>query len=188
MMKKCVVFCSGSGTTFDYLANSVVTKKAKFVIVGMVASRANIKAIDFAKKYQIQSFVQSKENEKEMLAFLREKEADFIVLAGFLKKVTPQLLSHYPNKVVNTHPSLLPKFGGLGMYGRYVHQAVADSTDSKTGVTVHIVTENYDEGPILGQKKIAINLSDTAEIIEEKVKKIEKPFLLEMLNTFVGTI
>lgn len=117
-----------------------------------------------------------------LLALLRKGNPDFILLAGFLKKIGPGVLNVFQNRIVNTHPSLLPKYGGHGMFGRRVHEAVLKAKEPQTGVTIHLVNEKYDEGPILKQVTIPIHANETADRLEARVKEIEKSVLLEFLN------
>jgi phosphoribosylglycinamide formyltransferase-1 len=94
-------------------------------------------------------------------------------LAGFLWKIPENLIANYPNRIINIHPALLPKYGGKGMYGMYVHEAVKNNNETETGITIHYVNENYDEGAIIKQAKVALNPNDTPEMIAEKVHHLE---------------
>lgn len=104
---------------------------------------------------------------------LKKLNIDFIVLAGFLKKIPVDLIHEYKNNIINIHPALLPKFGGKGMYGLKVHEAVLASKEIETGITIHRVTENYDEGKIIFQAKCKIEKNDSVESIEKKVHDLE---------------
>lgn len=106
---------------------------------------------------------------------------DLIVLAGFMKMIGPRVLQAYRNRIVNIHPALLPRHGGKGMYGMYVHRAVIASGDTVTGVSVHLVDEEYDHGRILAQTEVPISIHDTPETLAEKVLKVENRFLVETL-------
>lgn len=113
---------------------------------------------------------------------LRKHEVDLILLSGYMKKLGSKMLSEYQYKILNIHPSLLPKFGGKGMYGDHVHQAVLDSKEKETGATVHIVTEEYDQGPIINQQKVLLSRNETLETIREKVREIEAHLYVDTLN------
>ncbi|MEN9640454.1 MAG: hypothetical protein RLZZ262_2323 [Bacteroidota bacterium] len=104
---------------------------------------------------------------------LREHRIDVVVLAGFLLLIPPALIEAYPNRIVNIHPALLPKYGGKGMYGHFVHEAVAAAGEVESGITIHLVTEAYDEGPILAQHRATLTSEDNALTIENKVRKLE---------------
>ncbi len=120
---------------------------------------------------------------------LRELEAasiDWIVLAGFLKKVGPRVLSRYAGRILNTHPSLLPKFGGQGRYGRRVHEAVLAAGERVTGVSVHLVTAEYDDGPVVAQAEVPVYLADDVESLADRVRIREKALIIETLKRLVA--
>jgi len=112
-------------------------------------------------------------NSKEFLHFLKS-EADYIILAGFLLKIPEDIIKTFPNKIINIHPALLPKYGGKGMYGMHVHQAVVDNNEKFTGITIHYVNENYDEGAIIFQEKVVLIEKDTPEDVAAKIHKLEQ--------------
>ena len=119
---------------------------------------------------------------QRILERLEEHEIDLIVLAGYMKMLPSELIERYKRRIINTHPSLLPKFGGEGMYGRYVHEAVIAAGEKRSGITVHFVEEEYDSGEIILQKSIAINPSWDAQALETAVKQIEPDVLIEALQ------
>ena len=108
-----------------------------------------------------------------MLNLLKASNPDLIVLAGFLWKFPEPILNAFPNKVINVHPALLPKFGGKGMYGMHVHEAVVANNETETGITIHYVNEHYDEGATIFQAKCEVNSADTAEDVAAKIHKLE---------------
>jgi phosphoribosylglycinamide formyltransferase-1 len=105
--------------------------------------------------------------------FLREKNIDFIVLAGFLWKIPPALISAYPSRIINIHPALLPKYGGKGMYGHFVHEAVIAAGDTESGITIHFVDEQYDHGGTIFQATCPVSPSDTPESLAKKIHVLE---------------
>jgi phosphoribosylglycinamide formyltransferase-1 len=109
----------------------------------------------------------------EVIDIIKNRNVDLIVLAGYLKLIPDELISKFPNRIINIHPSLLPKFGGKGMYGKKVHQSVIDSGEKESGITVHYVNKNYDEGEIIKQIKITVDETDTSETLESKIHQIE---------------
>jgi phosphoribosylglycinamide formyltransferase-1 len=111
---------------------------------------------------------------------------NFIVLAGFLKKIPEQLIQKYPEQIINIHPSLLPKFGGKGMYGDHVHRAVIDSKEKESGITIHLVNAEYDKGKILAQFSVPIETYETADSLREKIKKLEHIHLPEVLQNVIN--
>ncbi|MEY4433492.1 MAG: phosphoribosylglycinamide formyltransferase, partial [Bacteroidota bacterium] len=111
-------------------------------------------------------------------------QPDLIVLAGFLLKFPESIVAEYPDKIINIHPALLPKYGGKGMYGMHVHRAVVENKESKTGITIHYVNENYDEGNIIFQKEVTVLISDTPEVVAAKIHQLEQdhfPAVIEKL-------
>ncbi len=116
-----------------------------------------------------------------ILAALQEAECDLIVLAGYMKKLGPKVLAVYGGRIINIHPSLLPKYGGQGMYGQHVHRAVLAAGDTVTGVSIHLVNEEYDQGRILAQAEVPVLAEDTVESLAARVLKCEHMFLAETL-------
>ena len=150
-MIRIVIFASGSGTNAEnlikYFKNSPVAR-----VTAVLSNNENARALKRAKKHKVAAFSFSKKEMHDIADFLKEK-ADFIILAGFLWRIPKSLIDLFPNKIVNIHPALLPKYGGKGMYGMHVHETVKKSGDSETGITIHYVNEGYDEGNIIFQKK-----------------------------------
>ncbi len=108
-----------------------------------------------------------------------EFKIDYIFLSGYMKKIEKNLLKEFPNKIINSHPALLPKFGGSGMYGRFVHEAVIKAKEKESGCTIHYVNENYDEGEYILQKSISLLQDEKVETLEEKIKELEKAAVVE---------
>jgi phosphoribosylglycinamide formyltransferase-1 len=113
------------------------------------------------------------ENGLTVLQELDYRAIDWIVLAGFLRKIPTNLINGFPNRIINIHPSLLPKFGGKGMYGQFVHQAVYDAKETETGITIHLVNEEFDKGEILAQFKTPLSPADTPALIAQKISLLE---------------
>lgn len=120
-----------------------------------------------------------------MVDVLREHEVDLLVLAGYMKKLGPKTLNEFEGRIINIHPALLPRHGGQGMYGMNVHRSVIESGDSETGITVHWVTEDYDTGPIIAQRRIPVLPDDTPESLSERVLAQEHEFLIETLENII---
>ena len=116
---------------------------------------------------------------------LIDESIDWLLLLGYMKPVTAPILEALPERVINIHPSLLPKFGGKGFYGRLVHQAVLDSGDTVTGATLHQVSEIYDRGQVISQKEVPVKRQDEIEVLETRVKKAERALLREFLDTLI---
>lgn len=114
---------------------------------------------------------------------LRDQQTNLVLLAGYMKRLGPITLDAFAGHIINTHPSLLPKYGGRGLYGLRVHEAVLANGDAETGATVHIVENDYDSGPILAQTRIDVRPDDTAQRLEQRVKRCERKLLLNTLRT-----
>ena len=139
-------------------------------------SNANAKALDHVREYNIDAYILNKEdlyNSDKIINELQDKDIDLIILAGFMWMIPDNLITAFPDQMINIHPALLPQYGGKGMYGKKVHEAVIENKESETGMTIHYVNENYDEGKIIFQAKLPILDSDTPESISAKVKELE---------------
>jgi phosphoribosylglycinamide formyltransferase-1 len=112
---------------------------------------------------------------------LEEANADWVLLAGYMKRLGPRMLGRFRNRIINTHPALLPKFGGQGFYGQRVHEAVIEAGETESGATVHVVNEAYDSGPILAQVRVPVEKNDTAEVLEDRVKRAERKLIVTTL-------
>ena len=186
MIKNIAIFASGSGTNTENIANYFKTKGLISINL-IVTNKKDALVIQRAKNLGIASVVIEKSawsNEAKVTAILAKYKIDLIVLAGFLLKVPEYLIKSYPNRIINIHPALLPKHGGKGMYGDFVHESVYQSKDKETGITIHYCNENYDEGNILFQAKCTIHPQDTPASIAQKVHQLEYqhyPVVLENL-------
>ncbi len=173
-MRKIVIFASGSGSNAEKIILHF-NKNEQVNVAGVLTNNPNAKVLDKAKKYAVPTIVFSKQELENGYIFekINQMQPDLIVLAGFLLKFPQAIIAAYPNKIINIHPALLPKYGGKGMYGKHVHQAVLDSNEKETGITIHYVNEHYDEGGIIFQKRINIKNCKTAEEIAEKIQELE---------------
>ncbi len=190
-IKNIVVFASGNGSNFIAIHKSIEDGKINGRIVLLISNNPHSKAIDFARLNNIKTSIINKDIISDLVRhkdfLLKELESvntDLIVLAGYLKMIPINIISEYKNKILNIHPSLLPKFGGKGFYGMKVHEAVFKSKEVFTGATVHFVDEIYDNGPILSQKKIKIFHDDNPETIAKKVLDIEHRLLPYIVQKF----
>ncbi len=174
-MKKIAIFASGSGSNFE---NIVLYFKnhSEIEIEGLYCNNPDAFALTRAEKFGITKTVFSKQelqNSNLLCKDLIEKKIDYIVLAGFLWLIPGHFTNEFPNKIINIHPALLPKYGGKGMYGMNVHKKVIENKESESGITIHFVNENYDEGNILFQFKCKILNSDTSETLANKIHQLE---------------
>ena len=174
MSKNIAVFASGNGTNaerlFDYFEAHPTIK-----IAALFCNKQNAPVIERAAKRAIPVVVFSREDfvSGGVSNELARMEIDWLVLAGFLWLLPPALISQFPESIVNLHPSLLPKYGGKGMYGHHVHQAVLDAGDKESGITIHLVNEEYDSGGIVFQTKCKVENGDTADSLATKIHELE---------------
>jgi phosphoribosylglycinamide formyltransferase-1 len=182
--KRIVIFASGSGTNAQNLIQYF--QQSKFAEVVLVLSnKKDAQVLIRSKSLLVNSKHFTKEelfSSEGVLRLLKEAKADLIVLAGFLLKFPTIILTEYPNHVINLHPALLPKYGGKGMYGHYVHQAVIANKEKETGITIHYVNENYDEGAIIFQKSVKLSEDDTTETVAHKIHKLEYKYFPKVVE------
>lgn len=174
-MKRIVIFASGSGSNAENLIQ-FFQNRDNISVIQILTNNPQAKVLDRAKKLNISALsfnniALTKTN--DVLNLLKSTNPDLIVLAGFLWKFPEFILKEFPNKVINIHPALLPKYGGKGMYGMHVHKAVVENNESETGITIHYVNEHYDEGAIIFQAKCDVTSSNSAEDIAAKIHDLE---------------
>jgi phosphoribosylglycinamide formyltransferase 1 len=174
-MKKIALFASGSGTNVqriaEYFQNSEIIK-----VDCILSNNSKAFVLERAKTLNISSFVFSREDfydSSKVIELLIERKIDLLVLAGFMWLVPQNLIDSYRNRIINIHPALLPKYGGKGMYGMYVHQSIIENKEPESGITIHYVNENYDEGNIILQAKCKVEKNDTPESLAQKIHKLE---------------
>ena len=185
-MKKIVLFASGTGSNAEKII--LHFKKSGLAnVVAILSNNPHAKVLEMAKNYDIKTIVFSKQelNEGFVLDKLKEIEPTIIVLAGFLWKFPETIISKFPNRVINIHPALLPKYGGKGMYGMHVHKAILDNKEKETGITIHYINENYDEGAFIFQKVVNIEKCKTPEEIAAKVHQLEHKFFPEVIESLI---
>jgi phosphoribosylglycinamide formyltransferase-1 len=187
-MKRIAIFASGSGTNAEnimrYFADSDVV-----IVNYVITNNRDAKVIERAGKYGVSVKILEKGelNTPEFLHFLKE-ESDFIVLAGFLLKIPDAVVLAFPDKIVNIHPSLLPKYGGKGMYGSHVHEAVVANKEKESGITIHLVNEKYDEGAILFQASVPLEESDNPETVASKIHELEQKYFPSVIEKVVMSV
>jgi phosphoribosylglycinamide formyltransferase-1 len=181
------IFISGTGSNAKNLIRFFAPIKT--IKINLVLSeRVNPELENLCKVEKIDFLTINKQqstNADFLVDSCKKYDIHYIVLAGFLKKVPEKLILQYPEQIINIHPSLLPKFGGKGMYGDHVHKAVLESKEMTSGITIHLVNEEYDEGKILGQFSISIKANETVESLKEKIQKLEHTHLPLVLQSLV---
>ena len=175
-MKKIAIFGSGNGSNAKNIINYFKLNK-QIIIKLIVTNRSEAGIIEIAKNSKIDTLIVTKyKTESQILSQLKKENISFIVLAGYLKKIPELIINNYQKKIINIHPSLLPNYGGKGMYGLNVHKEVLNNKEIETGITIHYVNEKYDEGKIVFQAKCNISDCKTAKLISRKVQNLEHQF------------
>ena len=175
-MKNVAIFVSGSGTNCENIIRHFSQSDSVKVAL-VVSNRADAYALVRAKNHGVPTAVVGKQafaDAQQVLPLLSGYGIDFVVLAGFLLMVPDYLIEHFPRRMVNLHPALLPKFGGKGMYGHHVHEAVKAAGEAETGITIHYVSPICDGGEIIAQFSTPLTADDTPESIAEKVHQLEQ--------------
>ena len=183
--RRIAIFASGEGTNaqciMDHFRNSAVGE-----VAWVVSSKSSAPVLERAKKAGIESRVLDRVHFYEtdtIIKELKERKIDLIVLAGFLWMVPEYLIKAFPNAIINIHPALLPKFGGKGMYGMKVHEAVIASKEKESGISIHYVNEHYDEGKIISQFKCSVAENDTPELLAKKIHQLEHMHFANVIET-----
>jgi len=188
-MKHVCIFASGNGTNAQNIIECF--KKTKNIEISLVLSnKKDSYVLQRAKLLDVSNRFFSREDfhNYTILKLLEEYEIDFIVLAGFLWLIPKELLRAYPNRIVNIHPALLPKYGGKGMYGARVHDTVLENKEKESGISIHYVNEEYDKGDIIFQARCKIGQGETADSLAKKVHKLEYEHYPLVIKKLVDSI
>ena len=186
-MTNIAIFASGSGSNAENIVNYFASKQDINVVM-IISNRSDAYVHERAKNLNIPSFTFKKSDFDDGTAVLNKMadyEIDFIVLAGFLLKVPHSIMESFPNCIINIHPALLPKYGGKGMYGNNVHNAVKNAGEKETGITIHYINENYDEGDIIYQAMCEVADLDTPQDIANKVQNLEQMHFPKIIEEIV---
>ncbi len=184
------IFASGEGTNaenlFKYFKNDHRVK-IKLVVVNNDTAGVIAKAEAHKKTVQLISKTSLNEYSNQIIEFLKAENINLIVLAGFLLKIPESFVKAFPNQIINIHPSLLPKYGGKGMYGINVHNAVIENKETESGITIHYVNEEYDKGEFIMQAKCSIDTNDTTESLQRKIRNLELEYLPKAIEKIIST-
>lgn len=189
-MRNIAIFASGNGTNAENIAE-YFSKNEKIKVALIVSNRANAGVHERARRLGIPSLTLPKADfiaGELVLQVLREYRIDFVVLAGFMCLVSEPLLRAFPNRIVNIHPALLPKFGGKGMFGHHVHEAVVAAGEKESGITIHYINEQYDEGQIVFQASCPLIPEDTPDTVAAKVHALEYRYYPQVIEQIIGKI
>jgi phosphoribosylglycinamide formyltransferase-1 len=192
MTPNLVVCASGEGTNFEAIVRASQEGKLAARVTGLVTNRQGIGALARAQKLGIpaavinpKNFTSRSEWDRAMVAQFQEWKADYVVLAGYLALIGSEVLKSFAQRVVNSHPALLPKFGGAGMYGDRVHAAVVKAGEKESGVTIHLIDEVFDRGKIIAQERVVVLPNDTTETLSRRVKDLEVLLYPKVINDMV---
>ncbi len=177
-----IIFASGNGSNAQMLHTQAMQTQL-FNVAAIVCNQAAAGIVTYALQQNIPLLIIKKEELSTtfFIQTLQIYQPKLLVLAGFLCKIPAAIITAFPNGIVNIHPSLLPKYGGAGMYGKHVHQAVFNNAEKQTGITIHLVNEEYDKGAILLQKSVDIDSTDTPQTIAQKVLLLEHTYYTQIV-------
>ena len=187
MVKNLAIFASSNGSNAENICR-FFQNSSDINVVLICSNNKDAYVVKRAEKLQIPLFIFTKqglENFFELEKVLAEKGVDFIILAGFLLKIPKKLLENFPNKIINIHPALLPKYGGKGMYGNNVHKAVLENKETESGITIHFVNSKYDDGEIVFQAKCKVEKNASVESLIKKVRKLEREFFPKTIEGMI---
>ncbi len=180
-MKRVAILASHNGSGFTALHKAAKKREIDIEIVLVISNNSNSAALQKATEYGIDNFIVNSKTDtdpnKKIEQLLKEYKCNYVFLSGYMKKLSSSLTKNF--NIINSHPALLPKYGGEGMYGRFVHEAVIKNRENESGVTIHLVNENYDEGKILLQKRLTLSKDENVDSLESKIKKLEQLTIVE---------
>ncbi|HUH25284.1 MAG TPA: phosphoribosylglycinamide formyltransferase [Flavobacterium sp.] len=173
-MKNIVLLASGSGSNAENIIEYFYKKDIECTF-HIITNKKDAFVLERAKKLNVSAeVITKKQNDEGVLCDkMKELNPDLIILAGYLLLFPTEIIQEFPNKIINIHPALLPKYGGKGMYGNFVHEAVVENKETETGITIHFVSEQYDEGAIIFQAKTSVAAKDSADDVAHKVHQLE---------------
>ena len=183
-MKRLAFLASYNGSSARAITEACRDGTLNAAPILIISNNAKSTALQWAADNDLKNF-HVNGNDEEIINILQNHDIDLIVLSRYMNLIGPEIVQAFPNKILNIHPALLPKYGGQGMYGRNVHEAVKAAGDLETGITIHYVDEIYDNGTIIAQKKISLKASDSVDEIEQKVRAAEPGFYTETLQTLL---
>ncbi len=189
-VKNIAILASGAGSNAQKILE-YFSDRMDIAVRLIISNKKEAGVLNIAKLASIDTFVATRDtfySTTDLLVELDKRNIDFIVLAGFLWLIPPYLIQHYPDRIINIHPALLPKYGGKGMYGHFVHEAVHLAKDTHSGITIHFVNEKYDEGSIVFQERCEILPSDQPEDIAKKVQVLEHSYYPTVIDQLVSSL
>lgn len=189
-MKNIAIFASGNGSNAETIIRYFENRSGVSVRL-VLSNNKNAKVLQRAANFNVETFTFSRDdfyNSSKISEILIQHKISLIVLAGFLWLIPDYLLKTFPNRIINIHPALLPKYGGKGMYGMHVHQSVIDNGELMSGITIHFVNEVYDEGKIIYQATCPVEPDETPETLAQKIHVLEHTFFPETIDSVLATV
>ncbi|MGA1931836.1 phosphoribosylglycinamide formyltransferase [Arcobacter sp. YIC-464] len=187
-MKRIGILASYNGSGFQTIQKAIDEKILDAKVVVVISNNSNANVLETAESFNIPNFVindkryPGQDCDDKIARLLLEFECDYVFCSGYMKMIGPKLVNAFENKIINTHPAILPsQYGGKGMYGRYVHEAVIKNGEKKSGVTIHYVNEKYDDGEIILTKELFLDENETPETLENRIKQLES---IAIVDTF----
>lgn len=184
MIARIILFISGTGSNARQII-SYFKGNERIKVVGLLSSKPNEEMQGFCTNHSVAFYDMTGKDFSSYLKITQDLNANWIVLAGFLKKVPVELIAAYSNRIINIHPSLLPNYGGAGMYGKHVHKAVADAKEAFSGISIHLVNEEFDKGLILFQHAVALPSGANSAEIETRVRALELAYFAPDLELYL---
>lgn len=185
-MTKIGILASYNGSGFETIQKAINEKILDAKVVVVITNNSNAGVLEKAESYDIPHFIindkryPGQDIDDKISRLLLEFGCDYIFLSGYMKKIESKLLNAFPNKIINTHPAILPsQYGGKGMYGKFVHEAIIENKEKKSGVTIHYVNEVYDEGEKILVKELLLDENETVDSLENRIKELEKEAIVE---------
>lgn len=191
-MTKIAIFASGNGSNAINLYNyfNINFPENKISVDCIICNSPKAGIIAKSKQLGIPIYIYENstfKNPEELIELLKTRDIDYIVLAGFLRLIPQEMIRSFPDRIINIHPSLLPKYGGKGMYGQRVHEAVIAARELESGITIHLVNEEYDKGKILKQAVLKIESGDDAQILAGKIHELEYIYFPEVVKEYISS-
>ncbi|MGB5868441.1 MAG: phosphoribosylglycinamide formyltransferase [Arcobacteraceae bacterium] len=192
MIKKIGILSSHNGSGYITIDEACKNQVLNAEVAVVISNNSNANVLNSASQRKTPSFVinnnlfPNEDLDKKITSLFVEYGCDYIFLSGYMKKLESKLISKFENKIINSHPALLPKFGGKGMYGRFVHEAVIAANEKVSGVTIHFVNEEYDKGAFILQNSLEVSQNMTVEELEDNIKKLESTSIVEALQKLIN--
>lgn len=190
-MKRIGILSSHNGSGFETIQKACETKELDAQVVLVISNNSTAKVLEKAENKNIPNFIINTKKypdenlDEKITNLMKVFKVDYIFLSGYMKKIEQNLVSSFENRIINSHPALLPKFGGRGMYGTNVHKAVIEANEKESGCTIHFVNENYDEGEFILQNSIKLHKDETVESLENRIKSLESKTIIEALKKII---